>query len=308
MFAPALDMQADITIAHDLPMLPVACEAAARCGGKVVYDSHELFPEREISVFERRMWRRLEEKFIHRADLVIITNPSAVQVLKERYGLAEVLIVENREWLPATLPPREKLFHRAFGLPQEARVLLYQGGLSAGRNLDRMVDAMAHVATPDLHLVVLGNGEMKEALKRRARGRANVHFHDAVAQGELLRFSMAADAGVIPYQPRCLNQKLCTPNKLYEFIVAGLPIAATDLPELHRLIGGHGLGVLGDTGDARRFAALIDALFAPATFEAARKAVANARPMLSWQQQEAIYAQRIGALLDGEVDSARATA
>jgi glycosyltransferase involved in cell wall biosynthesis len=126
-----------------------------------------------------------------------------------------------------------------FGLPVDKRIVLLQGGLSAGRNLEVLVDAMHYVKDPSVVLVVLGDGLLLRSLQKMAQQEGlagRVYFHAAVPQNELLELTAAADAGVIPYQATCLNNHYCTPNKLFEFIAAGLPILATDLPEIRRLV------------------------------------------------------------------------
>ena len=72
---------------------------------------------------------------------------------------------------------------------------------------------------------------------------------------------MSADAGIIPYQATCLNNYFCTPNKLFEFIAAGLPIVASDLPEINRLVLGHQLGLVGKMDTGASMARLIDEMF-----------------------------------------------
>ena len=65
---------------------------------------------------------------------------------------------------------------------------------------------------------------------------SRIHFLDPVSQDELLSWTAGADIGIVPYPPIDLNSRLCTPNKLFEFIVAEVPILANDLPELRRFV------------------------------------------------------------------------
>lgn len=85
-----------VLVAHDLPMLPVACYAASKCGAKIVYDSHELFAEQEFSEYEKRKWKALENKHIGKCDLVITVNPMIAEELKKRYKLSgKVEVIYN---------------------------------------------------------------------------------------------------------------------------------------------------------------------------------------------------------------------
>jgi len=97
---------------------------------------------------------------------------------------------------------------------------------------------------------------------------------------------------VIPYQPTCLNNLYCTPNKLFEFIAAGLPILASDLPEIRTIVSGHGIGQLADLSSTDTIARAIDEFFAdPARLEAWRGAVLRVRQFLNWDVEGAKVVQ-----------------
>lgn len=279
-----------VFVAHDLPMLPVAAKAAARCGAKLVYDSHELYCEQEFTVRERRRWAEIEAKYIGACDAVIAVNHSVADEITRRYRVPHVNVIMNAA-RPRRSPVKERRFHRTFGLRDDDKVLLYQGGLSAGRNIEALVASIAELRNAAVHLVVMGDGMLRkklESLAHRERVEYKVHFHAAVQQHELLDYSASADAGVIPYLATCLNNRYCTPNKLFEFIAAGLPVLASDLPELRRIVCEHGIGIgtVGDMSSPTRIAALIDRFFSdPGRLEGWRLNVEHARHSLSWDKE-----------------------
>jgi glycosyltransferase involved in cell wall biosynthesis len=288
-FAEAVeDHPAEVYVAHDLPMLPVGVAALDRHGGHLVYDSHECFPEQEFNALERRVWRRLEATLIGRCDLVMTVNASIAQVMEERYRLARVEVIHNAERVPRSFPEGQPLRER-LGLTHGDPLVLYQGGLSEGRNLDALVRMVPHLQTPGVHLAFLGDGLLRdplEALARRLGVSDRVHLVPAVPQAELLAFTRSADLGVIPYRPNCLNNRLCTPNKLFEFIAAGLPLVASDLPELRRFVVGLGIGMVGDTGSPEALAWLVDAFFArPEVAQGYRAALDRAREEVNWDRE-----------------------
>ena len=152
-----------------------------------------------------------------------------------------------------------------------------------------LVDAMAFVSTPKLHLVLLGDGQYGETLKRRVLSRrleGHVRFHPAVPQADLLRYSACADAGIIPYQAICLNNYYCTPNKLFEFIAAGVPILASDLPEIRNLINTHQIGQVGDLSTVEKVARQIDCFFSdPNRLKHWQDNVRQARRLVCWERE-----------------------
>ena len=277
-----------VFLAHDLPMLPVASVACKRCGAKLVYDSHELYSEQEFSPREKQRWAEIERKYIGRCDAVITINPSIGHELEKRYNIKKVEIIYNAERVKS-LPINQHLFHKAFNIDIDKQILLYQGGLSAGRNIEVLVDAMRHLRHPKVNLVILGDGQLQNALKKKAQRfglSRRIHLHPAVSQKRLIDFTASADIGVIPYQASCLNTYYCTPNKLFEYMAAGLPILANDLPELRRIIDSYHIGCVGDMSTAENAAHLIDKVFSnPQRLQFWRHQITMIRQLISWENE-----------------------
>lgn len=286
----ALKQPADIIVAHDLPMLAPAHNVAKKNQAVLVYDSHELYAEQEFSHREKMLWCVVEDKYIRDCDLVITVNQSIAEELEQRYHIETPLVIRNCEMLPDPLPSNEKLFHRVFSLDGGARIILYQGGISPNRNLHTLIKMMEHVDDSNVHLVFLGDGQYKASLKKLVNKlslQKNIHFHAAVSQRELLQYTASADIGIIPYQANCLNNQYCTPNKLFEFVIAGLPVIATDLPELNRILHKYKIGVTTDTSSPEFLAAVICEFFSD---DEKRQQYMNAvkvtRLQLNWQQEQ----------------------
>ena len=278
----------DVIVAHDLPMLPLAKQLADKTGAKLVYDSHELFSEQEFSYWEKRRWGEIEAKYISACDAIITVNASIAAELERHYPVKNVNVIYNAEQT-TSLPKASKVFHRAFNLTDEKRILLFQGGLSAGRNIENLVMAMQHVQDESVVLVVLGDGLILNKLKKNVEKchlQGKVKFHPAVAQSDLLSFTVAADAGVIPYQSNCLNSYYCTPNKLFEYIAAGIPILATDLPEITKIVAGNTIGTVGDTSSSGKMAGLIDSFFSDMNrFTIWSENIKVLRGHINWEQE-----------------------
>ncbi|TKR56512.1 glycosyltransferase family 4 protein [Allopusillimonas ginsengisoli] len=277
-----------VFLAHDLPVLAVARRAAARCGAKLVYDSHELYCEQEFPEDVKRRWAAVEHKHIGVCDAVMTVNPSIARELENRYGLDEVEVVYNAEYA-RDIEHEERYFHKYFSLADKDKVLLFQGGVTVGRNIELLVSAMRLLLNKHVHLVLLGNGTLVQTLRRRSQelGVAGVvHFHPAVPQTDLLRLTASADAGLIPYQAICLNNYYCTPNKLFEFIAAGIPVLGSDLPEINHIVTTQGIGRVADLGSEPRMAAAIDTFFSDdAQLCKWRDNAKTARSVFSWDHE-----------------------
>lgn len=279
---------AEVVVAHDLPMLAVGRALAAEFKARLVYDSHELYCEQEFARWQKKTWAAIEQRHIHACDRVITVNPSIARELEKRYALEKVFVIHNAERV-GPLPERSRYLHERFGIARDQRILLFQGGLSAGRNLTELVQAMTGLESSNIHLVILGNGQMARELQRivaRQGLEKRVHFHPAVPQAQLLSITRSADAGIIPYQAICLNNYYCTPNKLFEFISAGLPILASDLPELRRLVHEQQIGLVADLSSGSRLTQAISEFFSDdSQLQAWRSNLEKVRQEMSWQRE-----------------------
>ncbi|MGF6555119.1 glycosyltransferase involved in cell wall biosynthesis [Pseudomonas sp. S30_BP2TU TE3576] len=286
----ARQMRADVVVAHDLPMLAVGRALAAEFSAKLVYDSHELYCEQEFSRAQGRNWALIEQRHIGACDLVITVNPSIANELERRYDLTDVQVIHNAERV-SPLGPRSWYLHDRFAIARSHAVLLFQGGLSAGRHLPELVNAMTQLKNQTVNLVLLGDGQLGAALATQVRRlglEERVHLHPAVPQRDLLAITATADAGVIPYQAICLNNFYCTPNKLFEFIAAGLPVLASDLPELRRIVADSNIGQVADLSSIQSMAAAMDGFFRdPARLQEWRDSLAVVRERFSWQVEGA---------------------
>ena len=254
-----------VFVAHDLPTLPAAIYAAAKCNAKVVYDSHELYAEQQFSDLEKRKWKQLEQKYIGHCNSIITVNNLIARELEQRYNLHDkVYVISN------ALPPKNrvhinsKIFHQKFGLEDHAKVVLFQGGLSLNRNLEKLVESMAYVRNPLINLVILGDGPLKSLLQSitiKHNLSKKVYFHQAVTQEELLDYTSCADLGIIPYQATCLNNYYCTPNKLFEFIAAEIPILSAKLPSIENILNQFQIGLTADFASSSQISHALDSLF-----------------------------------------------
>jgi glycosyltransferase involved in cell wall biosynthesis len=279
----------DVVHAHDLPQLRGGLVAARRLGVPFVYDAHELYPE--IGTLTKRQQDRLgrlERRLMPKCDATITVNPYIAAEMAERYRVRPPNVILNAID-PVDAGPRERRFHSMLGLAETDRVLLFQGWMSPTRGLGLLLDGVARTS-PLVHLVLMGYGDMADDLLAHAARLGiddRVHMVPAVPQDELLHWTQAADAGVIPYPAVDLNHRYCSPNKLFEFIQAGLPIVANDLPYLRDVVAGEGIGALAPIEDPAAFARAIDEVLAADDVknQAYRSQIAEIADKYSWRAQ-----------------------
>ena len=251
---------------HDLTGL-AAIAPSLRAGVPLVYDSHELFLESGTATvlprLARRALRSYERRLVSRAAVVITVNDEIATVLRRRYRPRATAVVHNCPVLAASQPTPSSLIRDATGIPAGAPIVLYHGGLIAGRGIEPLMDALLADDLESVHLVLMGYGEMRDALRSLARStpwRERMHVLDPVPPSVLLSWVASADVGAMPNPGRTLNDVYSSPNKLFECLAAGTPVVASDFPTLHRIIidnPGGPLGAVCDPGDVDSIAASI---------------------------------------------------
>ena len=251
-FWEALERPAAVYTAHDMPQLPNATLAARYHGAYLAYDAHEFYPEQIVfSPENKKLFLEMDAALSPGADLVTIVNESLAREMHERYHVNPEVILNCPSGFSEPLPePRPDIIRGNLGIPKPVKILLYQGAMVCKlRNLENVIRAMGLLNRADVAFVLMGPDPWnhKPELVQLAREcgvlNTRVYFHDSVSQTELLKHTASADAGIIPYLPVDLNTQYCTPNKLFEFLAAELPILATNLPELTRFVSGQGAGL-----------------------------------------------------------------
>jgi glycosyltransferase involved in cell wall biosynthesis len=276
----------DVVHAHDVNTLPTAWAAARRAGARLVYDAHEISTDREGYRELRGPIAWAEGRLMPRADATITTTEMRAKFFARAYGVPRPLVLQNRPRFAA--PARGTRIRDRLGLADGLPIVLYQGGLQPGRGLEDLVAAVPGL--PPCHLVFIGGGRLLGALRDMAAERGletRVHFIPTVPLAELLAWTASADIGVQPIRNTCLNHLSTDSNKLFEYAMAGLPVAASDFPEIRRVVRAHDIGLLFDPEAPGALAAALGRLVGDADLRArlAGNARVSARA-LSWEAQE----------------------
>lgn len=276
---------------HDLECLhsALALRQAFSPRAKVIYDSHEYGPQQIPSRVYQRYWSRLEHRYIGQADLVITINRSLARIMAETYGLDRVEVIYN-SCSPA--PAGQRLDRRAFlehfGAADGGFWVVTHGSEIKEKNLANLMLAFGRL-DPDIRLFMLVPPEVMGPAQRlcRAKGIGNVHLGPWVAQERVVDFLGQGDLGIIPlWGAQTLNHLNCSPNKLFEYIEARVPISASDLPELRRIIIGAGIGSVYPMRDAASIAAAVaDCAAQVRAGRFSRENLEAAAERYSWERQ-----------------------
>jgi glycosyltransferase involved in cell wall biosynthesis len=256
-----LRLRPDVVHAHDAAMMLPGLLVARCTGALLVYDSHEL----ATSVpYRERFWAwfvaALERLAVPRADAVVTVSDGIAERLQTRYRMARrPTVLRNVSALQDNGRSGGGGLRAPLGLTDEP-VLLHQGAAATGRGAEDLVRAAALLS--GAHLVFLGDGEAAcEARVRELAGELGVadrvHLLASVPLERLLEHTGDADVGVSMLEDTCENHRLALPNKVFEYLAAGIPVVVNDLPELRRLVGQYGIGWVAEGASPERLAATL---------------------------------------------------
>jgi glycosyltransferase involved in cell wall biosynthesis len=246
--------QPDVCHAHDLNALLGAARVARQQDALLVYDSHELWRRRnrhgELRPLGRLVDALQERRLIRRVDMVITVSPGIRDWLQRQYRLA--VPVEAVRNLPLRRQHRDGPPLRELAGVGDERVLMYTGRITSGRGLEETVNALPGLPE-DVVLVMLGYGDdlFVRQLHHRADRRGVAHRVrqvPPVTPDQVPAVASQADCALVAIEPVCLSYYFALPNKLFEAVQAGLPVLASDLPDMRTIVDGYQVGRLFQTG------------------------------------------------------------
>jgi glycosyltransferase involved in cell wall biosynthesis len=211
-----------------------------------------------------------EALFVRTAHAVVTPSPAYADVIARRYRVRRPAVVRN---IPEV---------RAVGRREPARDsrVVYIGGIMPGRGLEVAVKALVEIPNAMLEVIGPGRPEYRAevmALANRLGVANRVVLRDPVPPAEVMDVLLGATAGLALIEPICLSYRLTLPNKLFEYLLAGVPVIASRLPAIEDVIAETGAGVLADPGDAGSVARAIEQAQARKEELSARAAAAATR-------------------------------
>lgn len=244
--------------ANDYNTMWIGVMAKAVRGSRLIYDSHELWADRNGRP-EWRPWLVVcEALFVRVADATITTSPGHSEAIAKRYRVPPPAVVRNIPISSHASPGAD--VQRA--ARHDGPCVVYVGGLMVGRGLEQAIGAVALVPGARLRLIGPGSPPYRVALTRQAErcGVADrVTIEGPVAPDRVLAAIGGADLGLMLIQPICRSYDLSLPNKLFEYAAAGLPILSSDLAVIGPLVRAEGIGAVVSPTDVASIArAIVD--------------------------------------------------
>lgn len=283
LMAIASGVQANLYIANDWPALPVAAQLARLNGGLFGYDSHEWGPgEHNNKMYWRLLFpglvRRVEKRWLEQAAFFSTVSDGIADLYMGTYALAQKpSVIRN-------VPAFQETLFRPTG---ECIEVLYHGIFNSNRGLEALIASVAEWRS-EFMLVLRGwgNPAYEQELRELAQSlgvSGRVRFEPPVPPDEIVQAATAADIGLFVPSGQEEQSRYVLPNKVFEYMMAGLAVCVSDMPDMARLVLDTNTGVTCDGGQPSAIAAAINGLsrtqidrFKTASLEAAKRLCAEA--------------------------------
>ena len=282
------DHKLHIIHANDLDTLAGSVMYAKLHKIPLIYDSHEHFCEQETLKNrwkEKKVWELTERLLIKQARRVITVSEGIAEALLQKYNIEPPMILRN-------LPPyqhiqRTNKIHDYLKIRHSTKIVLYQGGLLVNFGLEKLIQMAEYLA--DAILVFIGSGPEESRLKQIVDMKnlsGKVRFIPQVPFQELLGFTASADVGLVMFAGSGQSIQFSLPNKLFEYLMAGLPVVASPYPEIRKIVEKYQVGLLADINDPKQTASEIDCLLNdPDQLFRFKANARKAAEVLNWDQE-----------------------
>ena len=288
LFLLLLFRKADIYLSNDLDTLPANYLAARLRKKEIIYDSHEYYtetPELVHRKFVQGIWESIEKRILPKLKYMYTVNESIAGLYREKYNI-DVGVVRN---LPYRKEYRKEKSRKALGLPENRKLILLQGaGINIQRGTEEMVEAMQYIEGATF--VIIGGGDVLSDLKDLVRSldlEDKVIFIPKMPFGELYPFTVQADLAVTLDKDTNINYRFSLPNKLFDYIQARVPVLASDLVEIRKIVEDYAIGKILPSHDPQAIADEVNSMLGDARqYEIWKENLSFAAEELCWENEE----------------------
>lgn len=279
--------KADVYVSNDLDTLWPNYLVAKWRKKPLVYDAHEIFtevPELVGRKFKQNTWKRLERRLFPKLKHVFTVNDSIAEWYENEYGVRPK-VVRN---IPSRNNPVRKLTRKEVHLPEDKKIVLLQGaGINIHRGAEEAVEAMQYL--DNAVLLIIGGGDVLPLLKEMAakeHTEGKIIFVGKLPPEELRAWTRLADLGLTLDKDTNINYRFSLPNKIFDYIHAGIPVLASDLVEVKKIVEEYKVGRVSPDHDPKKIAALIREMFDSPEYPAWKANTEKAAKALNRENEE----------------------
>lgn len=238
--------KSDILHCNDLDALPVGVivKKFFNKNVKIVYDAHEYeindTPNQSEKIIKIKYF--LEKILIKHVDKTITVSNAISDEYVKLYSIEKPALVLNTP--PYKNIEKKDIFRKSFKIEKDKRIFLYQGSLSKGRGIENLLETFKTMENKNAVIVFMGYGILESVIRKASEEHLNIYFHNAVSPDILLDYTSSADFGISTIEDSCLSYRYCLPNKMFEYLMAEVPVIVSNLPEMKRVVNLNKVGMV----------------------------------------------------------------
>ena len=261
---------------------------------KIIYDTHEYATETGNLKGIRKLFIKILEKLLIRVpDRVITVADSIADEYVRLYGIQKPDVLLNTPNMQ--IIEKKNIFREIFNLRNDQIIFIYQGMLGASRGVEVILKTFEKL-DKDLVVVFMGNGPCEDIIKEYAQKNTNILLHSTVNSNILIDYTSSADFGILFNVNNCLNNYYCSPNKVFEYIMAEIPIIVSNLYEMKKLVENYKIGIVADEYSIKGLSEAIQKAILLNKDEM-RENLRKAKINFNWENQEGILIKALNECL-----------
>lgn len=297
LFLRLLFTRADILLGNDLDVMPATYLASRLKRKPIVYDTHEYWMAMaglENKSFRRKIWKAIESAIFPRLRYIYTICDSFCELYRRDYG-KELKTVRNVPYLHFRETGRhaELIKNIESKIPQNKQILLFQGaGINPFRGVEELVLAMQYLDREKYHLLIVGGGDIFSVIQDLVEQH---RLHDRISiipkvPFEVLRHITGhARLGLSLDKSENLNHRYGLPNKIFDYLHAGVPVLVSRLVELEKIVNTYEVGMFIENHEPQHIAQCIEkALADPARLTKWKENTEKLRRELNWENESKI--------------------
>ena len=294
LFFHLLFRRSDLLFSNDLDTLLPNFLVSKLRGTRLIYDSHEFFTEVPELVSRPKVqgiWRSIEKRLLPKLKYALTVNQSIADLYKSAYGI-EMSVLRN---IPQLVEFGGGQTKEELGLPLDKKLIILQGsGINMHRGAEEAVEAMQYI--DNAVLLILGSGDVIPQLKKRVEvlGLSDcVLFKDRMPYKQMMAHTYLADLGLSLDRDTNINYRYSLPNKLFDYIHAGIPVLGSDLVEVKRIIEDYKVGEIAISFNPEKLAKQMQDMLSSPKMVDWKQNAHKARVDLNWESETKVLSNMI---------------
>ncbi len=229
---------------HDTLVLFPSVLLKVLFNAKLIYDAHELESNKNMQTIILSKATLIIEKICWPyIDTLISVSDSIIKWYLSEFGFKKNLLILNAPVLKkhSLKISANNDLRKIFNINNKSLIFIYVGDFCKGRGIDYILKVFSDKKI-NSHIVFLGDGLLKNKILNFSQNFKNIHLHPLVSHDEVVNLIKSSDIGICFIENASLSDYYCLPNKLFEYVFAGLEILGSEMPEISSFINKNKVG------------------------------------------------------------------